>query len=60
MSIEQVTEDMYRALRNLPCRCLHNIPYESDKVKRVLEHECARCKSMREYEALMNPPQVAA
>lgn len=51
---------MYAALRNLPCRCLYNVPYAGLPEKQVVTTQCARCKSMREWELLMCPPQVAA
>jgi len=38
---------MYRALRNLPCRCAHNVPYSGCKVERAVSQECARCVAMR-------------
>jgi hypothetical protein len=35
------------ALRSLPCRCSHNVPYAGGQVERKATIECARCVSMR-------------
>lgn len=62
-SVAQVLESaeaMYWALRMLPCRCLFNVPYDDCKVKRVKTFVCSRCTSMRMYEMVMFPNQVAA
>lgn len=41
-----------QALRTLGCRCEHNVPYAGCAEPQITTRECARCRCIREYEAL--------
>jgi hypothetical protein len=55
---QSVCADMYAALKNLPCRCQHNVPYEGCKVPRFVTQQCARCKSMEAHDAMVSEVQA--
>lgn len=37
---------MFGALKNLPCACVHNVPYAGGQVEQHVTQQCARCRSM--------------
>lgn len=39
-----------RALKNLGCRCEHNVLYAGMQTEQLVTKQCARCKSMAEWE----------
>lgn len=43
-------EAMHHALSNVPCICQHNIPYEGSQVVRFVTKQCARCRTMAQWE----------
>lgn len=49
----QAAQSMYAALRSLPCRCEHNVPYAECKVEQHVTKMCARCSSMAAWEAAL-------
>lgn len=44
------------ALRTMGCRCEHNVPYAGCKIPQTVTRECARCRCIREYEAINKGP----
>lgn len=52
-TLEQCASAMYLALRMLPCRCSHNVPYAGGQVEQLTTQQCARCVSMAQYESAL-------
>lgn len=50
---------MSAALRNLPCRCAHNVPYADCNVERKVTTVCARCVSMVQWDEAKNKTNEA-
>lgn len=48
MTTDQRTaaEEMFAALRTLPCTCQRNVPYAGGQVEQFVTKQCARCRSM--------------
>lgn len=41
---------LYAALKMMPCRCQHNVPYPGCQVEQVVTAECARCSAIKRWE----------
>lgn len=51
---------MFSALKNLPCGCLHNVPYAGGQVEQFVKTQCARCRSMAAWTLATGEKPVAA
>jgi hypothetical protein len=51
-------EVMFHALKNVPCACTHNVPYEGSKIERKIVVMCQPCKAVMLWEALNSAPTV--
>lgn len=49
-------EAMYAALRNTPCSCVYQYPYAPRGEVRA---QCARCRSMRQWETMRAGEEAA-
>ena len=54
--IMDLVHDSMSALRMMPCRCLHNVPYAGGAVEQVVTHQCKRCEVLAKYDVLRHPP----
>lgn len=51
---------MHAALKNLPCRCEHNVLYAGMQVEQTVTRMCARCRSMAAWQlATTQRPQAS-
>ena len=56
--IMDLVRDSMSALRMMPCRCEHNVPYAGCAVEQIVTRQCKRCEVLAKYDALQlrHPP----